>query len=82
MDDDYLYITIKKIVRVLKIIVVIFCILLLSWILNNFNQVNHINIFLYVPCFLKTLFRKENFMKITGEECSKMNSNFQLFLRS
>jgi hypothetical protein len=82
MDDDYLYITLKKIIRVLKIIVVIFCILLLSWILNNFSEVENINMFLYIPCFFLTLFRKNNFMKITNEECSKMNSNFLLFLRS
>ena len=82
MDDDYLYITLKKVIRVLKIIVAIFCILLLSWILNNFSEVDTINLFLYVPCFLKTLFRKNNFMKITNDECSKMNSNFLLFLRS
>ena len=79
---DYLYETIKKILKVLKIILLIWCILLFAWIINNFNTIDSLNFLVYLPCFIKTIMRKTNFMKITEDDCNTITQNYLLFVRS
>ena len=79
---DYLYVTLKKILRILKIVLLIWCILLLAWIINNFNNIDSLNFLVYIPCFIKTIMRKNNFMKITEDDCENFTRNYLLFVRS
>jgi hypothetical protein len=66
----------------IKLLLLVWASLFLVWILYNFNIIHSVNMLLYIPCFIKTAFRSNNFMKITENECSIMNSEFQRFLRS
>ena len=79
---DYLYVTLKKILKVLKIIMLIWCIFLSAWILNNFKTIESINFLVYLPCFIKTIMRVRNFMKITEDDCNYFTENYMLFVRS
>ena len=83
MDNtNKFYKTANKILKVLNIILIVWAIIFIAWILNNFKEIENINMFLYIPCLVKTLMRKNNFMKITNDECNKFTQNFHLFLRN
>lgn len=79
---DYLYETIKKILKILKIILLVWCVLLLAWIINNFKNIDSLNFLVYFPCFIKTIMRSTNFMKIIEEDCNNFTQNYLLFVRS
>ena len=82
MDNtNKFYKTGNKILKVLNIILIVWTVIFISWILNNFKEIENINMFLYIPCLVKTLVRKNNFMKITNDECNTFTRKFHLFLR-